>query len=534
MRHGRWLFLTLLAIIIVAFVFTIGNTPGCSLNQSNYQAQYFYGVDLNSRRARQPIIDTTSISTFLNSRQLSNNQQFQSEVMSRIALLYLADQIGLPVPTQAEIGEYVQTKAAFLNSEQAFDAEAYTDFLDSLETNPNMSQALLAQALREDFRIDQVAASLLGPGLQLEAEAILQAKINKMELALSVAEIDYNDFLPDLSASDEDLKAFFTDNEKRYEVPEKIQAARITFAAKNYPAKYTDEALAAHFKANRAQFTPPAPATDPSEDAATNAEVTFESVRDQVTLDYTSKLQMQAAHEAAQAFAYTLYEKSIDRDSAAFDALLQDSQLELQPMLPFTQAEAPAQGIPVERAQSVFELNDRRFFSDAYAVEDGFTLLIYQSRIPPLIPDFESVKASVQLDHSVELKRKLFNERGQQLKLELEAGIEAGKSFAETAQQLELKVSSFELFKVNEAPNDLNRSVLGSAQNAQIQTVSDMLNLNGTGTFIYVTEKNLPEIDANDDSLLRIKDYINYIRTRDSSSSFVNELVARGIEPIRQ
>lgn len=533
MRHGRWLFLTLLAIIIVAFVFTIGNTPGCSSNQSNYQAQYFYGVDLNSKRARQPVIDTTSLSAFLNSRQLRNNQQFQSEVMSRIALLELADQIGIPVPTQTEMGEYVQTKAAFLNSEQAFDTESYTEFLDNLETNPNMSPSLLAQALREDFRIDQVAARLSGPGLQLEGEAIQQAKISKMELALSVAEIDYNDFLPDLGTSEEDLKAFFADNEKRYEVPEKIQAATIIFAAKDYPAKYKEEDLATHFEANRAQFVPPAPAKDPDDDTTTKAEVTLESVRDQVILDYTRELQMQAAHEAAQAFAYTLYEKSIERDSAAFNTLLKASQLELQPMVPFTQAEAGALGVPAEQVQSVFELNDRRFFSDAYAVADGYSLLIYQSRIPPAIPAFESVKSSVQLDHSVELKRKLFNERGQQLKLELEAGIEAGKSFAETAQQLELKVSTFESFKVNEAPSDLNRSIIGSAQNAQIQTVSDMLNLNGTGTFIYVTEKNLPEIAADDDSLLSTQAYLSYISSRYSSSSFINELVARGMEPLR-
>ena len=97
MRHGRWLFLSLLAIIIVAFVFTIGNTPGCSSNQSNYQAQYFYGIDLNSQRARQPLIDTTSLSAFLNSRQLRNNQQFQSEVMSRIAAPMIGGMITAPL-----------------------------------------------------------------------------------------------------------------------------------------------------------------------------------------------------------------------------------------------------------------------------------------------------------------------------------------------------------------------------------------------------------------------------------------------------
>jgi hypothetical protein len=96
-----------------------------------------------------------------------------------------------------------------------------------------------------------------------------------------------------------------------------------------------------------------------------------------------------------------------------------------------------------------------------------------------------------------------------------------------------LKVSTFEPFKVNEAPSDLNRSVLGSAQNAQIQTVSDMLNLNGTGTFIYVTEKTLPEIDADDDSLVSTQAYLNYIGAQISTSSFINELVARGMEPLR-
>lgn len=532
LRHGRWLFLTLLAIIIVAFVFTIGNTPGCSSTQSNYQAQYFYGVDLNSKRARQPIIDTTSLSAYLNSRQLRNNQQFQSEVMSRIALLEIADQIGLPAPTQAEMAEYVQTKAAFLGTEQTFEAELYTEFLDSLEANPNMSQALLAQALREDFRIDQLAARLSGPGLQLEAEAIQQAKLRQMELALATAEINYNDFVPDLSASEDDLKNFFQANTQRYEIPERLQAASIKFAADDYSVNYTDDALVAHFEANRAQFSPPNPTTEPDEGASTKPEITFESVREQVIQDWTRKQKMQAAHEAAQAFAYTLYDESIERDSAAFAALLEASQLELRPISPFTQADAANNEIPAARAKSMFELNDRRYFSDAYAVSDGYALLIYQDRIPPEIPAFESVQASVQLDHSVDLKRRLFNERGQQLKLELEAGIEAGKSFAETAQQLDLKVRTFESFKVNQAPTDLNRSVLGLAQSAAVQTVSEMLNLNGSGTFVYVTEKNLPEISADDESLLSTQAYLNYIGTQISSSSFVNELVARGMEPI--
>lgn len=534
MRHGRWLFLSLLAIIIVAFVFTIGNTPGCSSNQSNYQAQYFYGIDLNSQRARQPLIDTTSLSAFLNSRQLRNNQQFQSEVMSRIALLELADQLLLPAPTQAELAEYVQTKAAFLDAQQSFDTAAYTEFLDSLEANPNMSQALLAQGLREDFRIDQVAERLSGPGLQLEAEAIQQARMSQMQLALSTAVLSYNDFLPDLSASDDELAAFFQENGQRYQIPERLQAASVKFTAANYPVEYTEASLAAHFEANRAQFSSPEHSTDANEDTSAMPEITLESVRDQVIENYTKQQQMQLAHEAAQAFAYTLYDESIERDSTTFNARLKAAQLELRQLSPFTQAEVGKNEIPSELAKSVFELNDRRYFSDAYAVTDGYAILIYQKRLPPEIPAFESVKESVQLDYSVELKRKLFNERGQQLKLELVAGIAAGKSFAETAEPLGLEVRKFDSFKVNEAPSDLNRSALGFAQKTEALTVSDMLNLNGLGTFIYVTEKTLPEIASDDESLLSTQAYLNYMGAQISSSSFVNELVARGMEPITQ
>ena len=65
-RHGRWIFLSLLAVIIVAFVFTIGNTPGCTSNQGAYQEQNFYGHDLNSSREMGIIGEKVSLSALLN------------------------------------------------------------------------------------------------------------------------------------------------------------------------------------------------------------------------------------------------------------------------------------------------------------------------------------------------------------------------------------------------------------------------------------------------------------------------------------
>ena len=42
-----------------------------------------------------------------------NAQQYQMALPQRIALLYLADQLGVPVPDQEALGEYIQTKSLF-------------------------------------------------------------------------------------------------------------------------------------------------------------------------------------------------------------------------------------------------------------------------------------------------------------------------------------------------------------------------------------------------------------------------------------
>ena len=166
------------------------------------------------------------------------------------------------------------------------------------------------------------------------------------------------------------FKRFFKENENRYEVPEQLQAATIKFAATNYPVEYTEGDLTAHFEANRAQFSPPTATKDSDTKTSTTAEITLASVREQVIQDYTHKQQMLRAHEAAQAFAYTLYKESIERDSEAFNSLLTASGLGLRQLNPFTQAEVGKNEVPAELAKSVFELNDTRYFSDAYAAED--------------------------------------------------------------------------------------------------------------------------------------------------------------------
>jgi peptidyl-prolyl cis-trans isomerase D len=534
-RHGRWIFLTLLTVIIVAFVFTIGNTPGCTSNQSAYREQNFYGYDLNSPREMGIISEKVSLSAILNTgRPIQSEQQFQSQVTSRIALLHLAEEIGVPAPDQKTLEGYIKTKAAFRGPDGEFSRDAYTSFVDNIDTNPRMSEALFVTVLEEDYRIDQIGNALSGPGYLLPSEALAQTQRNETTLKLATAEIGYADFTPEVAPSQEALTAYYTANTSRYEIPERIQASYITFSASNYVDQVVvgeESELRPHFIANRARFIAAHEATQPKAEDATAEKplVTFEDVRDAVAADLAAEAAQRLANEAAQSFAYSLYNNNVEQDSAAFNKLLNESGLTLTEIAPYTAEGAARRALSKDMLESAFALSKSRYFSDAYELDDGFGVLFLNGRIDPEIPAFETVAAVVTADYSAEEKRRLFNENGERLETELKAKVAEGTSFVEAAEALGLKATANEAFKVGEAPRTFNPSALQKAQSMEAGELSPMLTSGPTGTFVYVEEKTVPEIAADDEDLTQAKSFLQRYASYVSSNALVSELVAKGI-----
>ena len=535
-RHGRWIFLTLLSVIIVAFVFTIGNTPGCTSDQSAYRENNFYGYDLNSPREMGIISEKVSLSSILNTgRPIQSEQQFQSEVMSRIALLHLANEIGIPTPNQKTLELYIMTKAAFRGPDGQFSRDAYTSFVDNIESNPRMPQGLFVVVLEENYRIDQVRDALGGPGYALPSEALAQTKRNETTLKLATAEINYADFTPEVTAVESVLKDYYAANPKRYEIAERIQASYITFPA----AKYADQVVAPeqaelrdHFIANRAEFVTAYEAAQPKADTsdAEKPAVTFEDVREAVATDLAGQAAMRIANQAAQSFAYTLYRDNIEQDSAAFNTLLNESNLTITEIPAYTAEGAARRALSTEMLEAAFTLTQKRYFSDAYAIDGGFGVLIYKGRIAPEIPAYDTVAAVVKADYTAEEKRRLFNENGVRLETELKDKIATGSTFIEAAEMLDLKASESEAFKISEAPRTFNRAALQKAQSMSEGEVSPMLTSGDIGVFVYIEEKLVPEIEADDETLSQAQDFLKRYATYVSSAALINELITSGIE----
>ena len=531
-RHGRWIFLSLLTLIIVAFVFTIGNTPGCTTDQSAYQEQRFYGIDLNSPRESQIIAEKASLSARLNGQQLRSEEQFQSIVLNRIAMLHLADQIGVPGPDQALLAEYIRTKRLFAGPDGQFSADSYTTFVDGVDSNPRTQSGLVGLVLEEDFRIDQLTSVVSGPGYILPSEAKAQTQSSQTTLKLATAEIAYQDFSPTIDTESAALQEFFELNSTRYTIPERIKASYIVFPASKYADQVvsaTDPELREHFISNRAKFVDARTATLPEPAEGEEAPiVVFDDVREAVATALKVAGSARLANEAAQAFAYNLYLNEVKRDSAAFNNLVNDSGVTLIPIEPYTADGAAQRALSPDMLRSAFKLNSNRYYSDAYPVSGAFAVLFYEGRIAPELPAFETIQDEVMVNYKAEQKRELFNSKGEILKTELEAKLAEGISFADAAAALDLSVTNYDAFKVSDAPRELNRTALQTAQRLKAGVVSSMFTANNIGTLVYVETKEIPEIAPDDEDFTQAEQYLSYLSSNVSSSSLMNELVTRG------
>ena len=539
-RHGRWIFLTLLALIIVAFVFTIGATPGCTTDRSGYEENLFYGIDLNSPRDSEVIIEKVQLSAILNGQEIRSDEQFQNQLTSRIALLHLAEEIGVPSPKQETLSDYITTKAVFLGADGKFSTDAYTSFVDSMESNPRTSQGLVIVVLEEDYRINQIGSVLSGPGYLLPAEAISQTQRRATELSLTTAELNYADFSPEITIEETALREYYEANKLRYEIPERIKASYVYFNLKAYEEKVptpSETELREHFLSNQDSFVADYELTKPAESVADVEEetpkeantVTFSDVREAVTQSYLVEQEARMANEAAQGFAYTLYRDEIKRDSAAFNKLLNEANLSLTEIEPYTLAGAKQRALSSDLLESAFKLGGNRYYSDAYAVDGGFAVLLYGGRIAPEIPEFEAVQSELTNDYKTDEKRRLFNERGESLQAKLKAKIAEGIDFIEAAEALGLGTASFDTFLVQEAPRDLNRSALQLAQGMQSGDISPMLTSDGRGIFVYVANKTVPEIASDNEDLTQAEDFLARYAAYTSGSAFANELVFLGL-----
>ncbi len=250
-KGGSWIFSILLCVIVIAFVFTIGASPGLTQKEKGLGDTEYYGVNIsqNSKEWRD-VSRKANIQATLQLGQLLNNPRFRSYASSMISnqtqrialenlpLVQLARKLGIPDASMDELKAYVEEQSYFQDTPQnsppgtqgKFSRNKYLDFMDQLEGNG--AKESFVPASEEAILVGKFQEILKSPGLALPFEA--EAKIRNDQTVWSI-EIAILESKPDAkdkpTPSDEELEALYKETLDQYKSKETREVSYLVFPA---------------------------------------------------------------------------------------------------------------------------------------------------------------------------------------------------------------------------------------------------------------------------------------------------------------
>ena len=506
--HFRVIFTVLLGVIIIAFVFTIGASPGIGNAGNKAMNRPFFGANLGNQEDARKVIGDAQLSVYLQvGYPALEGARLEQYALQRFAALSLANRLHVPAPSATELAEFVKTRGAFAGQDGSFDANRYAQFRDSLKLGGGTNEGDVARVIADDFRYDRMQKLLAGPGYVLPGDVTQELGRSDTQWTLAVASADYTTFAPKIEASDVELTKFFEENKFRYEIPPEVKVRAVDFPAAAYAAdvKPADAEVRAFYDANPARF--PKPATVGADGKPTvqipsagSADADFPIVRSQVLAALTMDRARHLSAQGASDLTLALFEGKVMR--AQLDAFLSARSLSAKAIPPFSRDAIPTELMgSAEVGAEAFKLNDSRYFSDAIGTANGNAVLIWEESIAARQPQLIEVRTKVLADYSENEKRKKFVEAGRLAKAQIEARMKAGDPFekavatASDATGLKSEIKTPPAFTLREPDKDLSPAVGGALESLQKGGLSDMV-LSGTqGTFVYVIDRKMPAID---------------------------------------
>lgn len=536
-RHFRTVFLVLLAGLIISFIFTIGATPGIGRGDRKVQARTFFDLNLSSPEDQSRINTDANLSLYLQAGyQNFSADQVQQFAFERYAALYLANQLNLPKPSDAQLAEFIQGIRAFAGEDGKFDASAYTSFRDNLKAGGQFRESDVKRILEDDYRIRRVQTLLGGPGYVDASEVAFQLTRSDTTWTADIARIDYASFAPVIEPTNDQLQTYFEANTFRYDTPEQIKVSYVEFPATRYLAQVnpTDDEIRAYYDANPARFPKPAAAADAATPAvgSDNLDADFLAVRDQVSAALRFERARRMANEAASDLPVALFNAKVAPESVP--AYLAAHNEPLRSAEPFSRGNVPAFLAGSRQAvQQAFALDADHRISDAIATAAGAVVLVWEQTIAPAPSPFSAVVEKVRADYIEAQKRERFVALGRSLRSQLQTALAAGKSFADAAAALTgtngavVKTVNFADFSRRQPPQDFPNAAIGSLEALSAGQLSEMVISGNEGLITYAAAKTVPAADSSNPRYAELRDQLASYNGATTAAGTLRALVAK-------
>jgi len=535
-KHFRIIFIVLLAVIIVAFVFTIGAGPGLTGNDERTANLSFFDEELDTEIKRRAFFDNAYWSAYINFRGMRLSQENLTDyAFNRATGLHLANDHSIPEPTAEQLKEFIQTLSLFQGQTGTFDADAYTRFLDDLKLNRAVTEGDIFRILGDDYRIQKVYSALSGPGFVLDSEVLSNLVADKTEWSIAVAEYDLSIFEPEIEVTEENAQAFYDENSFRYATPPRrsVEYAQFKALELQNQVEPSEGDLQDYYDANAYKYTKPAEAKpvegeEETQEAAEPAETqaSFEEALAQVTFDYKLEKGRELAMQNANKFALALVEaeNSDDLSIEIIRAIAKSQNITLASTSPFANNETPI-GLSWSSAvvQQAFRLTPSQTFGEPILEGDNALVLIYKDEIPETVPDLLTIRERIEADYKNEELTRLRSEKSKELSNRLK-NADSTETFGTTAEAENMTVATYEKFTRREPAEGLDRSLVFNLNSLSAGDVSEPSIRGDKAYVIYVSEKSEPELAAEGEEFETSRDQLKSLYERYAVSQYISKL----------
>ncbi|MDQ8204386.1 SurA N-terminal domain-containing protein [Pelagicoccus sp. SDUM812003] len=527
-KHFRIVFIVLLVVLVVAFVFTIGNQgPMGGSRDSRLAELRFFDTELNTEAKRQAFQTDANLSATLSGNMRpSANLPFE-----RATALHIANEHNIPGPTDKQLEAFLKSRPIFQGRNGAFDPQAYTMIVDNLKLGGRATEADLRRILEEDYRIEKVYSVLSGAGFAQESEVLNALSQRLAKWDVMVAKLDLNAYQPEIEVTEEQIKEHYEQYSFTYQTPVRRSVDYVEIDASRFVdgVQPTEDELITYFEDNYDRYQPaPAEPAEGEEEAAQPEPVTFEEARLAVRQDYRMEKARELALERAHDLVLDIIDNELSLGSEGFDLVIDELDLEMKNTPPFAENETPI-GTTWGRdiVEQAFDLTPDRYYSEPILNGNRAIVIFYKDEIASVTPKLETIRERVASDVQREALRKARADYAVELQQTLEAAATGEEAFGAAAEEAGLEVTSYTDFSLSEPAEDMDRRLLSTLVDMEESEVSDFVRLgqNNQGAYVYVLEKEVPEIDRSDEQYEQVASSLNNAYARMSAQQYIQTLM---------
>ena len=247
-------------IIIVSFIFTGvsgylsggGNNYAAKVNDQEIgRTQFENAVASERNRMQQQLGDQFSELAANENYMKTMRQQVLNRLIDEALLDQYARELGLNISDDQVKQAIFQTQA--FQADGKFDNERFSRIVNQM----GMTTDQYAQALRNQLTTQQLINAVAGTDFMLPGESDQLAALVSQQRVVREATIDVNALAAKQTATDDEINAFYQQNQARFMAPEQFRVSYIKMDAASMQENASDEEIQSWYDQHQDQFTQP-------------------------------------------------------------------------------------------------------------------------------------------------------------------------------------------------------------------------------------------------------------------------------------